>query len=229
MPRSMDGVANMGFKQELNDQFARLGKVLSSGRRLELLDYLAQAERSVEQLAAVSGLSVANTSQHLQRMQQVGLVVPRRQGKQVLYRLADDDVVQLLDVFHRLGERHLAEVRYMVDKHLKSRDSLEPVSADELLARCREGLVTVLDVRPAEEYAAGHLPGAVNVSLADLERKMAELDPGREVIAYCRGPYCTFSFEAVERLRAGGFKASRLEEGFPEWRQAGLPVSTGAP
>lgn len=216
-----------GFKQDLNDQFARIGKVLSSGRRLELLDYLAQAERSVEQLAKVSGLSVANTSQHLQRMQQVGLVAARRQGKQVLYRLADDDVVQLLDVFHRIGERHLTEVRYMVDTHLRSRDSLEPVTAEELLARCRDGLVTVLDVRPPEEYAAGHLPGAINVSLADLKRKMAELDPGREVIAYCRGPYCTFSFEAVERLRAGGFNARRLEEGFPEWRQSGLPVATG--
>lgn len=221
-------VSSAGFKQDLNDQFARLGKVLSSGRRLELLDYLAQAERSVDQLAKVSGLSVANTSQHLQRMQQVGLVAAQRRGKQVLYRLADDDVVQLLDIFRRVAERHLAEVRQMVDTHLKSRDSLEPISAAELLARCRDGLVTVLDVRPAEEYAAGHLPGAINVSLADLEARMAELDPGRAIIAYCRGPYCTFSFEAVERLRAQGFDSRRLEEGFPEWRQAGLPVATGS-
>lgn len=219
----------MGFKQQVNDQFARLGKALSSGRRLELLEYLAQMERSVDQLATLSGLSVANTSQHLQRMQQAGLVISRRQGKQILYRLADDDVVELLGVLKRVAERHLVEVREMVDLHLKNRDGLEPISAEELIARCKEGLVTVLDVRPAEEYAAGHVPGALNVTLADLKKKMAELDPKREIVAYCRGAYCTLSFEAIERLRDQGFKARRLEDGFPEWKMAQRPIAGTAP
>ncbi|MCL7750567.1 metalloregulator ArsR/SmtB family transcription factor [Guyparkeria hydrothermalis] len=213
------------FKQDLNDQFARLGKVLSNGRRLELLEHLAQGERSVDGLARVAGLSVANTSQHLQRMQQAGLVTARREGKQVIYAIAADDVVELLDVFRRVGERHLAEVRQMVDAHLHQKDALEPVSAEELIERCRKGLVTLIDVRPEEEYEAGHIPGAINVSVKDLERRMAELDPEREVIAYCRGPYCTFSFEAVARLREAGFQTRRLESGFPEWKLAGLPTS----
>lgn len=214
------------FKHDLNDQFARLGKVLSNGRRLELLEHLAQGERSVDGLARVAGLSVANTSQHLQRMQQAGLVTARRVGKQVFYSIAADDVIELLDVFRRVGERHLAEVRRMVDDHLHQKDALEPVSAEELIERCRQGLVTLIDVRPEEEYAAGHIPGAVNLTVADLERQMAELDPEREVIAYCRGPYCTFSFEAVERLRKAGFRSRRLGPGFPEWKLAGLPIST---
>ncbi len=215
----------MGFKQQLNDQFARLGKVLANGRRLELLEYLAQGERSVEGLARVSGLSVANTSQHLQRMQQAGLVTARREGNRVIYRIADDDVVELLDVFRRVGERHLAEVRRMVDDHLHRKDDLEPVSPEELVERCRQGLVTLIDVRPEEEYAAGHIPGALNLDVDELERRLAELDPEREVIAYCRGPYCALSFDAVERLRKAGFRSRRLEAGFPEWRLAGLPVS----
>ena len=213
------------FKQGLNDQFARLGKVLSNGRRLELLEHLAQGERSVDGLARVAGLSVANTSQHLQRMQQAGLVAARREGKQVIYSIAADDVVELLDVFRRVGERHLAEVRQMVDDHLYQQDDLEPVSPEELVERCRQGLVTLIDVRPEEEYAAGHIPGAMNVTVADLERRMADLDPEREIIAYCRGPYCTFSFEAVARLREAGFRTRRLEAGFPEWKLAGLPTS----
>lgn len=218
-----------GFKHQLNDQFARLGKVLSNGRRLELLEHLAQGERSVDGLARVAGLSVANTSQHLQRMQRAGLVAARRDGKQVIYSIAADDVVELLDVFRRVGERHLAEVREMVDAHLHQKDTLEPVSVEELVERCRKGLVTLLDVRPEEEYNAGHIPGAISVTVQDLERRMAELDPEREVIAYCRGPYCTFSFEAVARLREAGFRTRRLEPGFPEWKLAGLPISTDDP
>lgn len=217
----------MGFKQQLNDQFARLGKALSSGPRLEILEYLAQSERSVDQLASLSGLSLANTSQHLQRMHQVGLVVSRRQGKQIIYRLADDDVIELLAVLKRVSERHLHEVRDLIDRHLTQRDSLEPISATELIARCRDGLVTVLDVRPAEEYAAGHVPGAINVTLADLERKMIDLDPNFEIVAYCRGAYCTLSFEAIARLRAHGFQARRLADGFPEWKLEHRPVEIG--
>jgi rhodanese-related sulfurtransferase/predicted transcriptional regulator len=220
-------IAPVGFKQQLNDQFARLGKALSNGPRLEILEYLAQAERSVDQLATLSGLSVANTSQHLQRMHQIGLVASRRQGKQIFYRLADEDVVELLAILKRVAERHLHEVRDLIDRHLTHRDSLEPLSAEELIARCRDGLVTVLDVRPAEEYAAGHVPGAVNVTLADLERKMTELDPQREIVAYCRGAYCALSFEAIERLRAHGFQARRLADGFPEWKLDHHPVAVG--
>ena len=214
----------MAFKQDLNDQFARMGKVLGSGRRLELLDYLAQGARSVDALASVSGLSIANTSQHLQKMQQAGLVRAARQGKQIFYALADDEVITLLAVLQGLAERHLAEVREMVSLHLTARDRLEPVSMDELLARAQMGLVTILDVRPPEEYAAGHVPGAVNISPDHLREQIAELAVGQEVIAYCRGPYCTFSFDAVAQLRERGVIAHRLESGFPAWKQSGYPV-----
>lgn len=217
------------FKQDLNDQFARLGKALSNGRRLELLEYLAQGERSVDQLAGVSGLSVANTSQHLQQMRQAGLVSARRDGKHILYSLAGEDVVQLLDVLRTVAERRLAEVREMVANVLTARDSLEPVQAAELLERSRLGLVTVLDVRPPEEFGAGHLPGAINLTLAELEKHLDRLPPDREVIAYCRGPYCVLSFEAVARLRERGFKARRLQQGYPEWKLAGLPTEAGSP
>ncbi len=209
-----------GFKQDLNDQFARIGKMLSNGRRLELLEYLAQSERSVEQLAAVSGLSVANTSQHLQQMRQAGLVNARREGKQILYSLAGDDVIHLLDALRRVAEGRLAEVREMVANVLTARDSLEPIQANELLERSRMGLVTVLDVRPAEEYAAGHLPGAINITLAELEQQLERLPADKEVIAYCRGAYCVLSFEAVARLREHGFQARRMEQGYPEWKLA---------
>lgn len=222
-------VSTKQFKQELNDQFARLGKVLSNGRRLELLEHLAQGERSVDGLARVAGLSVANTSQHLRRMQEARLVTARREGRQVIYAIAADDVIELLEVFRRVGERHLAEIREMVEAHLNQKDTLEPVSAEELIERCRRGLVTLIDVRPEEEYQAGHIPGAVNVTIGDLEQRMADLDPEREIIAYCRGPYCTFSFEAVAQLREAGFDTRRLESGFPEWKLAGLPVSTDDP
>lgn len=217
-----------GFKQDLNDQFARIAKALSNGRRLELLEYLAQGERSVEQLASVSGLSVANTSQHLQQMRQAGLVSARRDGKHILYSLAGEDVVRLLDVLRTVAERRLAEVREMVANVLTARDSLEPVQAAELLERSRLGLVTVLDVRPPEEFEAGHLPGAINLTLAELEKQLDRLPLEREVIAYCRGPYCVLSFEAVARLRERGFRARRLEQGYPEWKLAGLPTEAGS-
>ena len=217
------------FKQELNDQFARLGKALSNGRRLELLEYLAQGERSVEQLAAVSGLSTANTSQHLQQMRQAGVVSARRDGKQILYSLASEDVIRLLDVLRTVAEQRLAEVREMVANVLTARDNLEPVQAAELLERSRLGLVTVLDVRPPEEFEAGHLPGAINLNLAELEKHLDRLPLEHEVIAYCRGPYCVLSFEAVSRLRERGFRARRLQLGYPEWKLAGLPTEAGSP
>lgn len=212
------------FKRDLFAQFARVGKALSNGNRLELLEFIAQGERSVEELARAAGLTVANTSQHLQQLRQAGLVACRKEGLKVYYRVSDDDVLELFGTLRRVAERHLAEVEQLVHTYLTTRDALEPLARSELLDRVRDGLVTVLDVRPAEEYAAGHLPGAVNVPLAQLEEQLDELDPEHEVVAYCRGPHCILAFEAVARLRERGFTARRLEDGFPEWKLAGLPV-----
>lgn len=213
-----------GFKQDLFSQFARVGKALSNGNRLELLEFIAQGERSVDELSKVAGLTVANTSQHLQQLRQAGLVACRKAGLKVFYRLSGDDVLVMLDALRAVAERHLAEVQQLVQQYLTSRDSLEPVARPDLLDRVREGMVCVLDVRPPEEYAAGHVPGAVNVPLKALEAHLAELDPCQEVVAYCRGPHCILAFEAVARLREHGITAHRLEDGFPEWQLAGLPV-----
>lgn len=217
------------FKQDLFAQFARVGKALSSANRLELLEFLAQGERSVEALAKVAGLSVANTSQHLQQLRQTGLVLARKEGQHVLYRLSGDDIISLVECLRRVAENHLAEVNRLVDSYLSVKDSLEPIPAQELLTRARDGLVTVLDVRPPEEYAAGHLPGAINVPLSDLEKHLATLPKDNEVVAYCRGPYCVLAYEAVARLRARGYAARRLESGFPEWKKAGFEVETTKP
>ncbi len=217
-------MSSSNFKHDLFNQFARVAKALSNGYRLELLEYLAQGERSVDALAKVSGLTIANTSQHLQQLRQVGLVTTRKAGVSVFYRLSDDDVVVLLNTLRSVAERHVADVDRLVSAFLTVKDDLEPVPAVELLARAREGLVTVLDVRPPEEYAAGHLPGAVNIPLADLEKNLADLSQGQEIVAYCRGPYCVLAFEAVARLRKRGIKARRLQNGFPEWKLSGLPV-----
>ncbi len=214
------------FKHDIFAQFARIAKALSSGNRLELLEYLAQGERSVEVLANVSGLTVANTSQHLQQLRQTGLVTSRKAGLKVFYSLSGDDVLALLNCLRGVAERRLADVDRLVSAYLTVRDELEPVPAKELLERVRQGLVTVLDVRPAEEYAAGHLPGALNIPLSELEAKLESLDAGKEVIAYCRGPHCILAFDAVARLRKQGRAARRLDGGLPEWRCAGLPVET---
>jgi rhodanese-related sulfurtransferase/DNA-binding MarR family transcriptional regulator len=212
------------FKHTLFEQFARIGKALSNANRLELLEYLAQGERSVDSLARVSRLSVANTSQHLQQLRQAGLVASRKEGKTVFYRISDSDVLDLVDRMRRVAQRHLAEVEQLVDRYLTVKDDLEPLPAGELLSRARAGLVTVIDVRPREEFLAGHVPGAVNVPLNELERQLRDLDRDKEVIAYCRGPYCVLAFEAVARLRRKGVSARRLQDGFPEWQLAGLPV-----
>lgn len=213
-----------GFKHELFTLFARVGKVLGNAHRLALLEYLAQGERSVEALAKVSGLSVANTSQHLQLMRRTGLVVSQKHGQQVFYHLAGDEVIVLLNALRHVAEVHLAEVDRLVRVYLTVKDGLEPVSAQELLKRVRARSVTVLDVRPPEEYAAGHLPGAVNVPLTELKKQLNKLSVRKEIVAYCRGPYCVLAFEAVAWLRAKGYKARRLESGYPEWKAAGLPV-----
>lgn len=216
--------SNDGIKQRLFSQYARIAKALSSPNRLEILDFLAQGERNVESLAQTAGLSVANTSQHLQQLRQAGLVTARKQGLQVHYRLASDEVVALLAVLRGTAEKHIAEVDRLVDTYLTVKDDLEPVPRAELLKRVRDGLVTVVDVRPPEEYAAGHVPGAINVPLSTLDDRLASLPLDREVVAYCRGPYCVLAYDAVARLRSKGFKARRLQDGFPEWRISGLPV-----
>jgi len=212
------------FKRDLFTQFARIGKAMSNGNRLELLEFIAQGERSVEDLAKVAGLTVANTSQHLQQMRQAGLIVCRKEGLKVYYRVSDDDVLQLFSALRQVAERHLSEVNELVETYLTTKDDLEPLARTELLERVRDGLVTVLDVRPPEEYAAGHVPGALNIPLAELEEHLEELDQDQEVIAYCRGPHCILAFDAVARLRERGFSARRLQDGFPEWKLAGLPT-----
>jgi rhodanese-related sulfurtransferase/biotin operon repressor len=214
-------------KLALFAQFAAVAKSLAHAHRLELLEQLAQGERSVEVLADRTGLSIANASQHLQQMRRAGLVTNRREGKFVYYRLADDAVLELLAALRRIAERNLAEVERLVRSYFDDRDGLEPVTREELLQRSRTGEVTILDVRPEDEFALGHLPGAVSMPLRMLEARLAELDPAQEFVAYCRGPYCVLSYEAVAALRARGFKVRRLEDGLPEWRAAGLPVVSG--
>ena len=218
----------MSFKQDLFAQFARVGKTLGNGNRLELLEFLAQGERSVEQLSKVAGLTVANTSQHLQQLRHAGMVACRKEGLKVYYSISGDDVIILLDALRAVAERHVTDVQHLVNTYLTVKDDLEPIPRSELLERVRDGLVTVLDVRPAEEYAAGHVPGAVNIPLQELEERLEELtnqqDENREIVAYCRGPHCVLAFDAVARLRDKGMKARRLEDGYPEWQVAGLPV-----
>ena len=208
-------------------QFAAVAKAAAHPHRLELLEQLAQGERSVEVLADRIRLSVANASQHLQHMRRGGLVDARRDGKFVFYRLADDAVLTLVASLRRVAEVRSAEVERVVRSYFNNRDALEPVTRAELMERLKADVVTVLDVRPEDEFALGHLPGAVNVPLAELERRLSVLDPAHEIIAYCRGPYCVLSYEAVAQLRARGFKIRRLEDGYPEWRAAGLPVEAG--
>jgi rhodanese-related sulfurtransferase/DNA-binding transcriptional ArsR family regulator len=214
------------FKHDLFNQFARVGKALSNGNRLELIEYIAQGERSVDALAQVAGLTVANTSQHLQQLRQAGLVVSRKQGLKVYYRLSGNDVIELLDALRQVAERHIADVERLVDTYLTVKDDLEAIPREELIDRVRNDLVTVLDVRPQDEYEAGHVPGAVNVPLARLEQYLKKLSLKQEVVAYCRGPHCILAFDAVARLRARGYKARRLQDGFPEWQSAGLPVES---
>ncbi len=212
------------FKHDLFTQFAVVGKALSNGNRLELLEFLAQGERSVEDLATVSGLTVANTSRHLQQLRQAGLILNRKQGLKVFYRVSADDVIELLSALRNVAGRHVADVERLVNTYLTVKDDLEPVPRDELLARVQDDLVTVIDVRPAEEYAAGHVPGAANIPLSELEKHLDQFDPEQEIVAYCRGPHCVLAFDAVAKLREKGYMARRLQDGYPEWKSAGLPV-----
>ncbi|MCG6862188.1 MAG: metalloregulator ArsR/SmtB family transcription factor [Chromatiaceae bacterium] len=213
-------------KRALFEQLALVARALSSAVRLEILDFLAQGERSVEELAQVANLSVANTSKHLQQLKAAGLVEAQRDGKHIRYRLADDRVLDAIGNLRLLAEAHLNEVDDLVASYLRSRDALEPVPAATLLERARDGLVTVIDVRPPEEYVQGHIAGALNIPLDKLETHLQELPRDREIVAYCRGPWCVLSFEAVARLRDAGLEARRLQDGLPEWRRAGLPIES---
>ena len=222
-------MSTAGPKQAIFGSLAEVAQALGHAHRLELLEHLAQGERSVEELSARASLTFANTSRHLQILRRARLVETERRGKHVLYRLAGDaEVVTLMQALGRVGERNVAEINRVMTDYFRARDALEAVSRDDLLARLQDGMVTVLDVRPEDEFAIGHLPGALNIPLAELERRLGELPADREVIAYCRGPYCVLSFEAVAPLRARGYRVHRLEDGYPEWKAAGLPVEAAA-
>lgn len=213
-------------KHEIFQRLAVIGGALSSSTRLELLELLAQGERSVDDLSSLTGASIANTSQHLQRLRQAGLVAGRRQGQFVFYRIGSDEVMRLLAALAKTGQAHDAEIARIVRMFFFSKDDFEPLPAADLLARVRQGVVTVLDVRPVAEFASGHIPGAVNIPWDLLGKRLRELPKGKEIVAYCRGPFCLMSFEAVRLLRSKGMRARRLQDGMPEWRIAGLPVET---
>ncbi len=224
----MTSTPNRRFKDRIYEQFARLGKAVSAPRRLELLDLLGQGPRTVEALAEQAGISVANASQHLQILRAARLVEARKQGCYVEYRLADEQVGRFFHALRGLAETRLAEVEQVTRAYLEERGAMEAVHGTELLRRVRGGEVTVLDVRPSEEYRAGHIPGALSVPLSELKKRLAELPKNREVVAYCRGPYCVMAIDAVELLRKQGFKAHRMEQGVADWRARGWRVETSA-
>jgi len=212
------------FKDALFAQFARIGHAVSSPKRLELLDLLSQGDKSVEQLAKLTATPVKNTSAHLRALRQARLVETRRDGTYVWYRLADDAVAAFLLALQALGRQRYAEVREVAQSYLDRRDSLEPIAPEELRRRLKAGDVTLVDVRPADEFAAGHIPGALSLPLAELPKRLQELPKRREIVAYCRGPYCVYAVTAVELLRQRGYRARRLIESIPAWRARGYPV-----
>ncbi len=211
-------------KQAVLAQLAEVSKAMAHANRLELLELVAQGERSLDALAAAAGMPVGNAAQHLHKLRRAGLLTTRRDGKRVLFSLSDDSVMDCLMALRRLAERNVGEIQLVMDAYFRQRDSLEPLSRDEVMRRVRDGSVTLLDVRPEEEFAMGHLPTALNMPLERLIERLGELPRDQGIVAYCRGPYCVFSFEAVAILRARGFKALRLEDGYPEWKAVGLPV-----
>ena len=223
----MDKQKKRAFKNQLYEQFARIGKALSSPHRLELLEVLAQCERTVEALAQETGMSVANASQHLQVLRSAHLVEVRREGVSMYYRLADEGVFRMWQAMRIVGEAQLAEIDRVVQTFLQDRTRLQPLDAEELLQRLNNDQIILLDVRPIEEYAAGHLPRARSIPVTELEARLAELPVNKEIVAYCRGPYCVFADEAVALLHTNGYNARRLEQGLPDWRTLGLPVESG--
>lgn len=221
-------MASRAFKDEIYSHLARIGKAVSSPRRLELLDLLCQGPRTVEPLAGLAGLSIANTSQHLQVLRSARLVESDRQGTYVIYRIAQPEVCGFLSGLRMLAESRLAEIQQVANDFHESRGTMERITREELAERVRRGEVMILDVRPREEYLAGHIPGAVSIPLNDLERRVNELPPDRQVVAYCRGPYCVLAVEAVAVLKGYGIDAIRMSEGVIEWAEAGLPVAREA-
>ncbi|HEY8686463.1 MAG TPA: metalloregulator ArsR/SmtB family transcription factor [Chloroflexota bacterium] len=220
-------MGNRAFKDRLYTQFARLGSALASPRRLELLDLLAQGERSVEELAQETEQSIGNTSQHLQVLREAQLVVPDKRGLRVFYRLASPEALVLWQTLRSVGETQLAEIDRLVDQFLGYRSELDAIDKDELLRRMEDGTVVVVDARPLIEYRQGHITGAISIPVAELTDRLKELPKDREIVAYCRGPYCVYADEAVQLLRGQGRAAARLEDGYPEWATAGLPVTIG--
>ena len=223
----MNSAAHREFKDRLFEQFARIGKALASPKRLEILDLLAQGERTVEEVARETAMPVASASQHLQALKGVRMVEARREGLYAHYRLTDEGVFRTWQAVRALGESSLAGIDRVVRTDLEERDALEAVDATGLVQRLSDGSVVILDVRPEEEYRAGHIPGALSVPVGALEAALQTLPRDREIVAYCRGPYCVFSDEAVKLLNARGYRASRCTEGFPDWRAAGYPVEVG--
>jgi rhodanese-related sulfurtransferase/DNA-binding HxlR family transcriptional regulator len=219
-------MSSLGPKQRVFAGLAEIAQALGHAHRLELLEHLGQGERSVDDLAARTGLTMANTSRHLQLLRRAALVEGRREGKRIFYRLSGEEaVVGLLRALSRVGEQNSAEIARVMATYFRARDELEPISRSELIDRLRSGTAMVLDVRPEDEFRQGHLPGALSIPLAQLEHRLAELSADREIVAYCRGPWCVLSFEAVAALRQRGYRARRLEDGFPEWKVAGLPIA----
>ena len=220
-------MSSLGPKHRIFARLADIAQAIGHANRLDILEHLAQGELSVEELAARTSLSIANTSRHLQILRKVRLAEPRRAGKRMIYHLVGEtDVVVLLSALGRIGERNSAEIQLVMTNYFGKRDTLEPLTRTELLARIDADDVLLLDVRPEDEYAKGHIPTAINIPLADLESRIDSLPRDRLIVAYCRGPYCVFSVEAVAVLRAQGFEVRRLEDGLPEWRTAGLTIET---
>lgn len=220
-------MAHRELKDPLYAQFARIGHAVASPKRLEMLDLLSQGEKTVETLAEQSSTPVKNTSAHLRVLRQARLVDTRRDGTYVYYRLASEDVFRFLRDLQALARSRLAEVERVASLYIDGRDELEPVSLKELRRRMREGDVTVIDVRPEEEFRSGHIPGALSIPVAQLKRRLSEIPKKREVVAYCRGPYCVYSVEAVGILRKHGYRARRADEGLPDWRASTLPIAAG--
>lgn len=212
------------FKDLVFEQFAKIAQAFSAPKRLEIIDVLAQGERDVDSLSQQVAMTVANTSRHLQILKQARLVESHREGVRIIYRLADDDVLRCWMSLQSLAENRSSEIRETARLFFERRDTLEPITREELLTRTKNEDVIILDVRPAVEYQNGHIPGAVSIPLAELKNRLTEIPPANGVVAYCRGPYCVLSAEAMAILRNAGFQAVRLKEGFPEWKEAGLPV-----
>jgi ArsR family transcriptional regulator len=222
-------LSRTGPKQAIYSSLAEVAQAVGHQHRLELLEHLAQGQRNVEELASLGGLTLANASRHLQILRRARLVEAERRGKHVFYNLAGEtEVVLLIRALGCVGEKNVAEVRQMMADYFNTRDALAPVTREELMSSLRDGMVTLLDVRPRDEFTLGHLPNALNMPLNELERRLSELPTNQDIVAYCRGPYCLLSFEAVASLRAKGYKVRRLEDGFPEWKAAGLEIEAVA-